>query len=126
MGVRSMAVCGVLLLALAGCRKPLEAPNAVGVCWRLAPAMNGKQDFKPFAIDVENLENCAGKLEGLYLARAQPTVGAFQGRLIYVTEQDVTVAANDRAQRYRVFTPQQRARIDEGFKTLRDRAAAGK
>lgn len=118
MGVRSWAICAAGLLALGACQKPMEAPMTAGVCWRLAPAMNGKHDFKPFATDVANLETCAAKLEGLYLAHGQPLVGGFQGRIIYVTQQDITVAPNDRAQPYRVFTPQQRAKLDEGYKTL--------
>lgn len=124
MGVRWLAMLGGLML-LAACQKPMEAPVTAGVCWRLAPAMNGDQDFRPFADGVENLENCAVKLEGLYLAHRQPMVGAFQGRIIYVTDQDITAAADGRSQRYRVFTPEQRAKIDAGFKTLKDREKAG-
>jgi len=124
MGVRGLVFLGGLLL-LAGCQKPMEAPTTAGVCWRLAPAMNGAQDFRPFANGVENLENCAVQLEGLYLAHGQPMVGAFQGRFIYVTDQDITSAADGRSQRYRVFTPEQRAKIDAGFKTLKDREKAG-
>lgn len=124
MGVRGLAMLAGLVL-LAACQKPMQAPVTAGVCWRLAPAMNGTQDFRPFADGIENLENCAVRLEGLYLAHGQPMVGAFQGRMIYVTDQDITSAANDRAQRYRVFTPEQRAKIDAGFKTLRDREKAG-
>ncbi|HEX5377703.1 MAG TPA: hypothetical protein VFW47_03980 [Phenylobacterium sp.] len=121
MGLGSRAVCAAAALVLAGCQKPLEAPGNPGVCWRLAPAMNGQQDFKPFATDIDTLENCAARLEGLHLAHGQPMVGAFQGRFIYVTDEDVTVAANASSQRYRVFTPQQRAKIDEGFSALKAR-----
>lgn len=116
-------IAGVGLIGLAGCQRPLQAPGNPGVCWRLAEAANGKPDFKAFAYNVENLENCAAQLEGAHLANKAPMVGAFQGRIIYVTNQDVTVAADGRSQRYRVFTPAQRARIDEGYKALRDREA---
>ena len=41
------ALIGVAgLLALAACEQPLKPPLHTGVCWRLAPAMNGAQDFK--------------------------------------------------------------------------------
>ena len=43
---------------------------------------------------------------------------------VYVTDEEVSVAANSTSTRYRVFTPQQRARIDDGYRTLRDRAMA--
>jgi hypothetical protein len=121
MGVRAWAICAVSLLTASGCQKAMESPMTAGVCWRLAPAMNGQHDFKPFATDVANLETCAAKLEGQYLAHGQPLVGGFQGRIIYVTAQDVTVAPNDKAQPYRVFTPQQRAKVDEGYRTLKAR-----
>ena len=78
-------------------------------------------DFKPFATNVETLENCAVQLEGVHLTNAQPMVGAFQGRIIYVTDQDITAAADSRSQRYRVFTPDQRTKIDAGFNALKDR-----
>jgi hypothetical protein len=126
MGVRSAVICGLVLLAVAGCQKPVEAPRAAGVCWRLGEAVNGRKDFKPFVTGLETLEDCAARLEGAHLANGQPMVGGFQGRIIYVTDEEVSVAANSRSTRYRVFTPQQRARVDEGFKALRDRAAGGK
>lgn len=123
MGVRSTAICGAALLALAGCQKPVEAPRTAGICWRLGDGMNGHKDFKPFATGVETLEDCAAQLEGAHLVNRTPMVGGFQGRIIYVTDEEVSVAANSKSTRYRVFTPQQRAKVDEGFKALQDRAA---
>lgn len=121
---RALALLG--LLALTACQPPpLQAPGSPGVCWRLASAMNGKADFKPFAYNVENLENCAVQLEGAHLANHTPMVGAFQGRIIYVDDQEISAAADGRSQRYRVFTPAQRAKIDEGFRTLQDRQRNG-
>ncbi len=121
---RAIALAG--LLALGACQPPpLKAPGNPGVCWRLAEAANGKADFKPFAYNVENLENCAVQLEGAHLANRTPMFGAFQGRIIYVDDQEISAAADGRSQRYRVFTPAQRAKIDEAFKTLRDRQGAG-
>lgn len=126
MGVRARLTCGLALLALAGCEKPVEAPRTAGICWRLGEAANGRKDFKPFATGVETLEDCAAQLEGTYLDNGAPMVGGFHGRIIYVTDEEVSVAANSRSTRYRVFTPQQRAKVDEGLKTLRDRARAEK
>jgi len=124
MALRPAAILGAILLTLAGCQKPVEAPRTAGVCWRLGEGANGRKDFKPFAAGVETLEDCAAKLEGAHLVNRTPMVGGFQGRIIYVTDEEVSVAANSTSTRYRVFTPQQRARIDAGYKTLRDRAAA--
>jgi hypothetical protein len=126
MGLRSTAICGAALLALSGCDKPVEAPRAAGVCWRLGEGMNGRKDFKPFATGLETLEDCAAQLEGAHLVNGAPMVGGFQGRIIYVTDEEVSVAANSKSTRYRVFTPQQRAKVDEGFRTLRDRDRAVK
>ena len=123
MGVRLVAIYSVALLALAGCQKPVEAPRTAGVCWRLADGMNGRKDFKPFATGLETLEDCAAQLEGAHLANGTPMVGGFQGRIIYVTDEEVSVAANSRSTRYRIFTPEQRAKVDEGFRMLRDRVA---
>lgn len=108
-----------LALAVSACAPALEAPRNAGVCWRMAPGMNGRQDFRPISNSVENLETCAGQLEGLRLQQGQPVTGAFQGRYIYVTPEEITVAAGPRAQRYRVFTPEQRARIQAGYAALR-------
>jgi hypothetical protein len=126
MGVLARLIFGLALLALAGCEKPVEAPRTPGICWRLGEAANGRKDFKPFATGVETLEDCAAQLEGAHLVNGTPMVGGFHGRIIYVTDEEVSVAANSRSTRYRVFTPQQRARVDEGFKTLRDRQAKAK
>jgi hypothetical protein len=124
--MRLTAICALALLALAGCQKPVEAPRTAGVCWRLGDGMNGRKDFKPFATGLETLEDCAARLEGAHLAGGTPMVGGFQGRIIYVTDEEVSVAANSKSTRYRIFTPEQRARVDEGFKTLRDRDKAAR
>lgn len=126
MGARTWAILATVALAAAACQQAMEAPTTPGVCWRQAPTMNGRLGLKPFATNVENLETCAAKLEGLHLSHGQPQVGGFQGRFIYVTDQDITVAANDKAQRYRVFTPQQRAKVDEGYRTLKAREQEGR
>jgi hypothetical protein len=109
----------VLAAGLAACEPVLEAPRNAGVCWRMAEAMNGRQDFRPMSTNVENLETCASQLEGLRLQHGQPVTGAFQGRYIYVTAEEISVAAGPKAQRYRVFTPQQRAKIQAGYAALR-------
>ncbi|WP_312165273.1 hypothetical protein [Phenylobacterium sp.] len=112
-------------LALAGCEKPLTAPTNPGVCWRLAQGMNGKPDFRPIAPDIDTLENCAARLEGMRMVSGQPITGAFQGRFIYVADEDITVASGPKAQRYRVFTPAQRLEVQKGIQTLLDREKAG-
>jgi hypothetical protein len=126
MDLRSTMICGAVLLALAGCQKPVEAPRTAGVCWRLGEGLNGRKGFKPFATGVETLEDCAARLEGAHLANRTPMVGGFQGRIIYVTDEEVSVAANSKSARYRVFTPEQRAKVDAGYKALRDRNRAVK
>ena len=126
MGVRAMAIFALALLALSGCQMSVEAPRTAGVCWRLGEGMNGRKDFKPFATGVETLEDCAAQLEGAHLVNGTPMVGGFQGRIIYVTDEEVSVAANSKSARYRVFTPEQRAKVDAGFRALRDRNRAVK
>ncbi|CAN5573341.1 hypothetical protein BH10PSE5_BH10PSE5_21360 [soil metagenome] len=106
------------LLALAACEKPLKPPPHTGVCWRLAPAMNGRQDFKPMSNSVPNLQACAVQLEGLHLKHGVPMTGAYQGQIIYVTDADVVAAASSKAKRYPLFTPQQREEVDRGLKQL--------
>jgi hypothetical protein len=112
-------------LALAACEKPLTAPDNPGVCWRMAEGMNGKPDFRPIAPNIDTLENCAVRLEGLHMVTGQPTTGAFQGRFIYVTDEEISVASGAKAQRYRVFTPAQRQEVRKGIQTLLDREKAG-
>lgn len=126
MWIPMRAICGLALVALAGCQAALVPPRDPQVCWRLGEAMNGKPDFKPFATNVETLENCAVLLEGVHLTNGEPMIGAYQGRIIYVTDQDTTAAADSRSQRYRVFNPDQRAKIDAGFKALKARGADGR
>ena len=110
---------------LAGCEKPLTAPTNPGVCWRMVEGMNGKPDFRPLAPNIDTLENCAVQLEGLRITSGLPVTGAFQGRFIYVTDQEIGAASGPKAQRYRVFTPEQRLEIQKGFQTLFDREKAG-
>jgi hypothetical protein len=106
---------------LASCERPVTAPNNPGVCWRQIEGLNGKPDFRIVAPNIESLENCAVRLESLRMMSGRPVVGAFQGRFIYVTDSEITAATGPKAQRYRVFTPEQRAKIQEGVRTLMDR-----
>ena len=108
-------------LPLAACERPLTAPSNPGVCWRMVEGMNRKPDFRPVAPYIETLENCAVRLEGLYMIHGQPVTGAFQGQFIYVTDADITASTGPKAQRYRVFTPAQRAQVRKGIHTLIDR-----
>ncbi|WP_156406162.1 lipoprotein [Phenylobacterium sp. Root700] len=111
--------------ALSGCEKPLTAPGNTGVCWRMADGMNGKPDFRPVAPNIDTLENCAVRLEGIRMAYGQPVTGAFQGRFIYVTDQEISAASGPKSQRYRVFTPAQRLEVQKGIQTLMAREKAG-
>ena len=111
-------VIGSTLLALAACDRPLRPPTHTGVCWRLAPAMNGAQDFKPMTNSVESLQACAVQLEGLRLKHKLPMTGAYQGQIIFVTDQEISAAATSKAKRYPLFTPEQRAEIDRGLERL--------
>jgi len=112
-------------LGLFGCEKPLMAPGHTGVCWRMVEGMNGKPDFKPVAPDIDTLENCAVRLEGIRMADGQPVTGAFQGRFIYVTDEEISAASGPNAQRYRVFTSAQRLEIQQGIETLMAREKTG-
>ena len=108
-------------MPLAACERPPTAPDNPGVCWRMVEGMNRKPDFRPVAPYIETLENCAVRLEGLYMIHGQPVTGAFQGQFIYVTDADITASTGPKAQRYRVFTPAQRAQVRKGIQTLIDR-----
>ena len=112
-------------LVLTACEKPLTAPSNPGVCWRMVEGMNGKPDFRPIAPDIDTLENCAVRLEGLRMTTGLPMTGAFQGRFIYVTDEEISVASGPKAQRYRVFTPAARLEVQKGIQTLLDREKAG-
>ena len=112
-------------LLLSACEKPLTAPTNPGVCWRTVEGMNGKPDFRPIAPNIDTLENCAVRLEALRMTTGLPATGAFQGRFIYVTDEEIGVASGPAAQRYRVFTPAQRLEIQKGIQTLLDREKAG-
>lgn len=112
-------------LALAACGPAPTAPSESGVCWFMQEGPDGKPHFKPFVTGLPNLESCAARLEGSYLRTGQPVSGAFQGRYIFVTEADVTAGPRLRGQHYRVFTPEQRAKIRESVQTLRARARQG-
>ena len=115
----------VVSAGLFGCEKPLTAPGHPGVCWRMVEGMNGKPDFKPVAPNVDTLENCAVRLEGIRMAYGRPVTGAFQGRFIYVTDREISAASGAKAQHYRVFTPAQRLEIQKGIETLMAREKAG-
>ena len=114
---------GLLALsALAACEPPLTAPDNPGVCWILADSVNGKQDFRPLSPGINSLENCAVRLETVRMAQTErPVTGAFQGVFIYVTDADVTTANGPKAQRYRLFTPAQRAKVQDAIRTMMER-----
>jgi hypothetical protein len=112
-------------LLLSACEKPLTAPSNPGVCWRMVEGMNGKPDFRPIAPNIDTLENCAVRLEGMRMTSGLPMTGAFQGRFIYVTDEEIGAASGPKAQRYRVFTPAQRLEIQKGIQTLLEREKAG-
>lgn len=107
--------------SLAGCDTPLTVPDAPGVCWRLVEnGPNGKPEFRPIAPDVPSLEACAVRLDGIRMRNGRPMTGGFQGRYIYASDREVTAASGPKAQRYRIFTPEQLAKIREGLQTLID------
>lgn len=115
----------VLVLCLGGCARGPVAPTNAGVCWRMVEGFNGEPDFRPLVSGIENLESCAGRLEGLRLEHGKPLVGAYQGRYIFVSEAEISVADGLKAQHYRIFSPQQRAQIQAGYETLKQRRASG-
>ena len=118
--MRAQVLALVLLgaAALASCERPVTAPTNPGVCWRQVEGLNGKPDFRIVAPNIASLEDCAVRLEAMRMMNGSPVTGAFQGRFIYVTDAEISAAAGARTQRYRVFTPQQRTKIQEGVRTL--------
>lgn len=115
----------LLVLGLGACGREPGAPTNAGVCWRMVEGFNGEPDFRPLVSGVENLESCAGRLEGLRLEHGRDLVGAYQGRYIYVSAAEISVADGPKAQRYRIFSPQQRAQIQAGYDALKKRRAGG-
>lgn len=108
-------------VSLAACDKPLTVPDVPGVCWRLVEnGPNGKPEFRPVAPDVPSLEACAVRLDGIRMRNGQPMTGGFQGKYIFASDHEVTVANGPKAQRYRLFTPEQLAKIRAGLQTLID------
>ena len=107
----------MLSLALAGCQ-PVQAPDDVGVCWRVRHDAGGTVKFQPLARDVGNLETCAVVLEGLRLkGEAQPD-GAYQGYFILVDSNGVRSGPHLTGLHYPVFQPPQRAAIDRDLRRI--------
>jgi hypothetical protein len=77
------------------------------------------------APNIDTLENCAVRLESIRMTSGQPMTGAFQGRFLYVTDAEISVASSPKAQRYRVFTPEQRLKIQQGINTMLERERNG-
>src|SRR5579859_3190598 len=101
----------LLTFALAACQ-PAQAPDDVGVCWRVRQEPPGAVKFQPIARDVGNLETCAVLLEGLRLKGEAEPDGAYQGYFILVDANGVRSGPHLTGLHYPVFQPPQRAAID--------------
>jgi hypothetical protein len=104
-------------LSLAACARQ-EAPEDIGVCWRVHAGAGGAVSFTPLARNVANLETCAVLLEGLRLQGQAQTDGAFQGYFIFVDEGTMSSARHVQGFRYPIFQPPQRAEVDRDLQRL--------
>lgn len=83
----ALAACG---LALAACEPTLEAPMDTGVCFHVAVAPDGKQNFNVVARNVPDIEHCAAQLEGMRLrflrlgGQTRELSGSYQGSFIFL------------------------------------------
>ena len=110
----------LLLLAvgtLVGCSPSEPAVADPGVCWRVRDGGREVLDR------VANLETCAQRLEAVRMMDGGAVEGAFEGRLIFVTEAALTQARSQQATRYPVFEPAERAQVQAAIQALLDREA---
>lgn len=107
-----------LVLGLGACAEEAGAPLQGGVCWLQVKGVNGRPDYRPLATGIENLETCAARLEGLRLKHGGEVIGAFQGRFVFVDAAAITSATAVNGHGYRVFSPEQRAEIADGYRRL--------
>jgi hypothetical protein len=93
-------------LALAGCRKSIEAPAATGVCYAMAFPQNAPPKFNVVASGIRDMEHCAAELEGmrirfLSLGGSQREVtGAYNGSFLFLDNTGVFTANNYDGVRY--------------------------
>jgi hypothetical protein len=100
------AVAAAALVALAGCKPPLQPPGDVGACYHLATDAPGKTHFNVVARNVPDMEHCAAALEGMRLrflslggASAEIT-GAYQGNFLFLGDDGVFTADSFDGARY--------------------------
>lgn len=114
---RTWLLLGTAIL-LAGCEQPVLAPDEPGICWRMIERRGREPDFRPMANDVPDIENCAARVEALRLIQGEAAAGAYQGRFIFATDAELSVAATYKGKAYRLFRPEERRRIAEGVQVL--------
>lgn len=105
------------LLVLAGCGRA-EAPQDVGVCWRMDQTVGQAPTYKRLAGDVQDLDTCAVLLEALRLQGQSRTNGAYQGYFIFVDGAGMSSARHTDGFRYPIFQPPQRAAVDRDLQQL--------
>jgi len=113
MGVAGGVAAAGMLLALAACDSPLDAPVNAGYCWRMAMGADGKPRFTPVSAGDRNLETCGAHLEAVSLREKKPVLtGAFQGQYIFITPLMIQSSMRLKGVRYRLFDAVVRAKID--------------
>lgn len=117
-----------LALSLVAC-SPTTEPEAsdtaaanAGVCWRVRAGAREVLD-RP----IDNLPTCAQRLEAVRMREGgAPVEGAFEGRSIFVTEDELVQSAGRGAERYPVFTQGQRREMQVAIQRLLDRDAGAR
>jgi len=104
----------VAATALAGCHDTRRAsgdpPAGLNVCWRVDVAGAGEVDA--VAYGVPSLEQCAIFIEGLRLEEHHAVTGVWNGVYIHADARDVTASVKSHNERYPIFRPSDRAKID--------------
>jgi len=105
------------LLPLAACNQT-EAPQDIGVCWRMDGLAGQATKFTLLARDVGDLDTCAVLLEALRLQGQTSTNGAYQGFFIFVDANGMSSARHTDGFRYPIFQPPQRIAIDRDLRRM--------
>lgn len=97
--------------------------SEVGVCWRLRAVPGQAPVREVLDRGIDNLQTCATRLEAVRMMEGAAVEGAFEGRLIFVSEAELTQAASRKGKRYPVFNTGQRRAVQAAIQTLLDRKA---
>jgi hypothetical protein len=92
---RLLLASAVAILGLAGCEKPIKAPEVAGECYLMAPQKDGSVKFNRIAEGVKDFEHCAVEIEVvrrrfMSLGSTQKEwIGAYQGSFLFVEPEGV-------------------------------------